>query len=200
MQKVRKWALFWRLKFYLNFEKNSWISISNFSSVQKSTDEIEWYTLRTPDVSGHHCPCHISLSRFCPDFPKILFGVCCLDSVRVFCPGSVCLDSVGCLDSVRICVKKTVRYLSVRIFGLDFVRCMDSARTFQKKLSAVCQSRRPDKDRTELSGVRTFAVLVRRRLTDMNKKFEVRRFLRSSAIVYFRLDKYFWMYSLPFLT
>ena len=137
MQKVRKWALFWRLKFYLNFEKNSWISISNFSSVQKSTDEIEWYTLRTPDVSGHHCPCHISLSRFCPDFPKILFGVCCLDSVRVFCPGSVCLDSVGCLDSVRICVKKTVRYLSVRIFGLDFVRCLDYVRTFQKTVRCL---------------------------------------------------------------
>ena len=100
MQKVRKWALFWRLKFYLNFEKNSWISISNFSSVQKSTDEIEWYTLRTPDVSGHHCPCHISLSRFCPDFPKLLFGVCCLDSVRVFVLGlPVSILSVICILS-----------------------------------------------------------------------------------------------------
>lgn len=35
MQKVRKWALFWRLKFYLNFEKNSWISISNLFPLRK---------------------------------------------------------------------------------------------------------------------------------------------------------------------
>ena len=56
MQKVRKWALFWRLKFYLNFEKNSWISISIFSPAHKIafknldslyTDKSEQWTTRT---------------------------------------------------------------------------------------------------------------------------------------------------------
>lgn len=111
------------------------------------------------------CPCFLSgvcLSRFCR---LSGFGP---DLCKKDCPISICPD-----------------------FRSRFCPLSGFCPDFPKKLSAVCQSRRPDKDRTELSGVRTFAVLVRRRLTDMNKKFEVRRFLRSSAIVYFRLDKYF---------
>ena len=61
-----------------------------------------------PDVGGQHCPCPVLVSfvsglaeKSCP------VPVYCPDCVRIFCPISVCpefvcLNSVSCLDSVRI--------------------------------------------------------------------------------------------------
>ena len=60
----------------------------------------------------------LPLSRFCPDFPEN--HVRCLSAVRIFCPVSVCPDSVclgfvSCPDSVRIFRKIAVRCLFARI-------------------------------------------------------------------------------------
>ncbi len=70
----------------------------------------------------------LSVSRFCPDFPEN--PVRCLSAVRILCPVSVCPDFV-CLDSVRC---------------PGFVR-------ISRKNSVRCLSVRPDKDKTELSGL-----------------------------------------------
>ena len=77
-----------------------------------------------PDFLSGVCLSGFCLSRFCP-----LSGFC-PEFCKKSCPMSVCPDSV-CLDSVR---------------------CPDFVRIF-KKNSVRCLSVRPDKDKTELSGL-----------------------------------------------
>ena len=99
------------------------------------------------DVGGQHCPCPVRvlfLSGFsgksCP------VSVCCPDSVRIFCPvsvcpDSVCLESVRCPDSVRILRKKAVRCLSVRIFSTSILSAVGILSGFlENRLSGVCPS------------------------------------------------------------
>ena len=80
------------------------------------------------------------------------------DSVRILCPvsvcpDSVCLDSVRCQDSVRIFRKKSFPVsVCPDSVCLDSVRCPDFVRISQKN-SVRCLSVRPDKDKTELSGL-----------------------------------------------
>ena len=100
----------------------------------------------------------------CPNFPDR--SVRYLDSVRILCPvsacpDSVCLDSVRCPDSVRNFVKNHVRCLSVRILSVSILSGVRILSGFSKKLCplSVCPAGQ-GRDRA----VRTFAVLVRRRL------------------------------------
>ena len=73
-------------------------------------------------------------------------SVCCPDSVRIFCPvsvcpDSVCLESVRCPDSVRILRKKAVRCLSVRIFSTSILSAVGILSGFlENRLSGVCPS------------------------------------------------------------
>ena len=112
------------------------------------------------DVGGQLCPCPVLVSflsgfsgKSCP------VSVRCPDSVRIFCPvsvcpDSVCLDFVSCLDSVRIFRKNAVRCLSVRIFFVlilsavrilsgflnkKAVRCLSVLILFKNSLSGCCQ-------------------------------------------------------------
>ena len=59
------------------------------------------------DVGGQRCPCPILVS-FLSGFPgkSCQVSVCFPESVRIFCQETVRLDSVRCLDSVRILEKK----------------------------------------------------------------------------------------------
>ena len=95
------------------------------------------------------CPCPVRVSvlsgfsgKTCP------VSVCCPDSVQIFCPvsvcpDSVCLDSVRCPDSVRNFVKNPVRCLSVRMSLSRFCPVSGFCPDFQRKtLSIVCLSGR----------------------------------------------------------
>ena len=99
------------------------------------------------DVGGQLCPCPVLVSflsgfsgKSCP------VSVRCPDSVRIFCPvsvcpDSVCLDFVSCLDSVRIFRKNAVRCLSVRIFFVSILSAVGIlSGFFEKRLSGVCLS------------------------------------------------------------
>ena len=144
------------------------IGLSNFSFFP---------TTRIPDMdTGADKPQTVSsveLSNLSSGYPLSEFSwqICpvsvrCLDSVRILCPvsvcpDSVCLDSVRCPDSVRNFVKNPVRCLSVRILSVSILSGVRILSGFSKKLCplSVCPAGQ-GQDRA----VRTFAVLVRRRL------------------------------------
>ena len=103
------------------------------------------------------------LSRFSGKSCPVSIG--CLDYARILCPVSVCPDfvcliSVRCPDSVRSFVKKPIRCLSVRILSASILSGVQILSGIQKNcpLSVCPAGQRQDR------AVRTFAVLVRRRL------------------------------------
>ena len=112
------------------------------------------------DLGGQPCACPVIVS-----FLSGFLGKSC--PVSVCCPDSGCLGSVSCPDSVRIIQKKCCPVSVCPDFScLDSVRCPDFVRIVEKSCPLSVRPAGQGRDRA----VRTFTVLVRRRLLPRYEK------------------------------